>query len=90
MQTGCNLNYALINFVSPAHIPAFYQEFNARPWARFNDLKLRPFTSYQRPATCCAIAHSRIQGKAALIAHLTNAQHRALVYADGSGHAEPL
>ena len=78
---SCNVGYAFINFLSPAHILAFYEEFNFRKWDRFNSDKV------------CEIAYGRIQGKAALLTHFANSSlvhedecYRPVVFAsDGSG-----
>ena len=64
---SCNVGYAFINFLSPAHILAFYEEFNFRKWDRFNSDKV------------CEIAYGRIQGKAALLTHFANS---SLVHED--------
>ena len=81
---SCNVGYAFINFLSPAHILAFYEEFNFRKWDRFNSDKV------------CEIAYGRIQGKAALLTHFANSSlvhedecYRPVVFAsDGSGRGE--
>ena len=81
---SCNVGYAFINFLSPAHILAFYEEFNFRKWDRFNSDKV------------CEIAYGRIQGKAALLTHFANSSlvhedecYRPVVFAsDGSGRRE--
>ena len=82
--SGYNVGYAFINFLSPAHILAFYEEFNFRKWDRFNSDKV------------CEIAYGRIQGKAALLTHFANSSlvhedecYRPVVFAsDGSGRRE--
>ena len=83
-KNRCNVGYAFINFLSPAHILAFYEEFNFRKWDRFNSDKV------------CEIAYGRIQGKAALLTHFANSSlvhedecYRPVVFAsDGSGRRE--
>ncbi|CAL9190820.1 unnamed protein product [Musa hybrid cultivar] len=53
----CNVGYAFINMLSPAHILTFYQAFSGKKWEKFNSEKI------------ISLAYARIQGRAALVAH---------------------
>ncbi|XP_074328638.1 protein MEI2-like 5 [Apium graveolens] len=59
-KNKCNVGYAFINMLSPAHIVPFYQAFNGKKWEKFNSEKV------------AFLAYARIQGKAALAAHFQN------------------
>ncbi|CAN1123116.1 Protein MEI2-like 2 [Linum perenne] len=59
-KNKCNVGYAFINMVSPAHIIPFYEEFNGKKWEKFNSEKV------------ASLAYARIQGKAALVMHFQN------------------
>lgn len=85
-KNKCNVGYAFVNFISPADIPPFYEEFNHRLWDRFNSNKV------------CEITYARIQSKVALIKHFVNSAlsredegYQPVVFAsDGSGRREKL
>ncbi|KAM3306261.1 hypothetical protein P3S67_013131 [Capsicum chacoense] len=57
-KNQCNVDYAFINMVSPAHI--FYEAFNRKKWEKFNSEKV------------ASLAYARIQGKVALVTHFQN------------------
>ncbi|XP_072978005.1 protein MEI2-like 2 isoform X1 [Typha angustifolia] len=59
-KNKCNVGYAFINMVSPAHIISFYEAFNGKKWEKFNSEKV------------ASLAYARIQGTAALISHFQN------------------
>uniref|UniRef100_A0A0D6R363 RRM domain-containing protein n=1 Tax=Araucaria cunninghamii TaxID=56994 RepID=A0A0D6R363_ARACU len=59
-KNKCNVGYAFINMISPAHIIPFYQAFNGKKWEKFNSEKV------------ASLAYARIQGKAALVTHFQN------------------
>ncbi|KAK4787602.1 hypothetical protein SAY86_011435 [Trapa natans] len=59
-KNKCNVGYAFINMLSPAHIIPFYKNFNGKKWEKFNSEKV------------ASLAYARIQGKAALVAHFQN------------------
>ncbi|CAL9093851.1 unnamed protein product [Musa acuminata var. zebrina] len=59
-KNKCNVGYAFINMVSPAHIISFYEGFNGKKWEKFNSEKV------------ASLAYARIQGRAALVAHFQN------------------
>ncbi|XP_051125716.1 protein MEI2-like 2 [Andrographis paniculata] len=59
-KNKCNVGYAFINMVSPAHIITFYEAFNGKKWEKFNSEKV------------ASLAYARIQGKTALISHFQN------------------
>ncbi|XP_074564679.1 protein MEI2-like 2 isoform X2 [Curcuma longa] len=59
-KNKCNVGYAFINMVSPAHIISFYRAFNGKKWEKFNSEKV------------ASLAYARIQGRAALVAHFQN------------------
>ncbi|XP_031284498.1 protein MEI2-like 5 isoform X1 [Pistacia vera] len=59
-KNKCNVGYAFINMLSPAHIIPFYEAFNGKKWEKFNSEKV------------ASLAYARIQGKAALVAHFQN------------------
>lgn len=59
-KNKCNVGYAFINMVSPAHIIPFYQAFNGKKWEKFNSEKV------------ASLAYARIQGKSALVTHFQN------------------
>ncbi|KAF4373220.1 protein MEI2-like 2 [Cannabis sativa] len=59
-KNKCNVGYAFINMVSPAHIIPFYKAFNGKKWEKFNSEKV------------ASLAYARIQGKAALVTHFQN------------------
>lgn len=59
-KNKCNVGYAFINMLSPAHIVPFYQAFNGKKWEKFNSEKV------------ASLAYARIQGKAALVTHFQN------------------
>ncbi|OMJ79372.1 hypothetical protein SteCoe_20618 [Stentor coeruleus] len=59
-KNRCNVGYAFINFVDYRVIPAFFNEFNAKRWERFNSEKI------------CALAYGRIQGLKDLVQHFQN------------------
>ncbi|XP_028215277.1 protein MEI2-like 4 [Glycine soja] len=60
LQNNGNVGYAFINMINPGLIILFYQVFNGKKWEKFNSEKV------------ASLAYARIQGKAALIAHLQN------------------
>ncbi|KAJ6412413.1 hypothetical protein OIU84_005461 [Salix udensis] len=59
-KNKCNVGYAFINMVTPAHIISFYEAFNGKRWEKFNSEKV------------ASLAYARIQGKAALVTHFQN------------------
>lgn len=59
-KNKCNVGYAFINMVSPAHIIPFYEALNGKKWEKFNSEKV------------ASLAYARIQGLDALIAHFQN------------------
>ncbi|XP_006360001.1 protein MEI2-like 2 [Solanum tuberosum] len=59
-KNKCNVGYAFINMVSPAHIVSFYEAFNGKKWEKFNSEKV------------ASLAYARIQGKVALVTHFQN------------------
>ncbi|OMJ67496.1 hypothetical protein SteCoe_35320 [Stentor coeruleus] len=59
-KNRCNVGYAFINFVDYRVIPAFFHEFNAKRWEKFNSEKI------------CALAYGRIQGLQELVQHFQN------------------
>ncbi|XP_047318188.1 protein MEI2-like 5 [Impatiens glandulifera] len=59
-KNKCNVGYAFINIISPAHIIAFCEAFNGKKWEKFNSEKV------------ASLAYARIQGKAALVSHFQN------------------
>ncbi|PHT33440.1 Protein MEI2-like 5 [Capsicum baccatum] len=59
-KNKCNVDYAFINVVSPAHIVSFYDAFNGKKWEKFNSEKV------------ASLAYARIQGKVALVTHFQN------------------
>ncbi|KAM0944385.1 putative RNA recognition motif domain, mei2-like RNA recognition, RNA-binding domain superfamily [Dioscorea sansibarensis] len=59
-KNKCNVGYAFVNMLSPAHVISFYQTFNGKKWEKFNSEKV------------ATLAYARIQGKPALIAHFQN------------------
>ncbi|XP_024964043.1 protein MEI2-like 5 isoform X3 [Cynara cardunculus var. scolymus] len=59
-KNKCNVGYAFINMLSPAHIIPFYQAFNGKKWEKFNSEKV------------ASLAYARIQGKMALVTHFQN------------------
>ncbi|KAH9627305.1 hypothetical protein KSS87_013550 [Heliosperma pusillum] len=59
-KNKCNVGYAFINMLSPAHIIPFYEAFNGKKWEKFNSEKV------------ASLAYARIQGRSALIAHFQN------------------
>nr|XP_018675192.1 PREDICTED: protein MEI2-like 2 isoform X1 [Musa acuminata subsp. malaccensis] len=59
-KNKCNVGYAFINVVSPAHIISFYEAFHGKKWEKFNSEKV------------ASLAYARIQGRAALVAHFQN------------------
>ncbi|KAM7270019.1 hypothetical protein ACFE04_029233 [Oxalis oulophora] len=59
-KNKCNVGYAFINMLSPAHIIRFYEAFNDKKWEKFNSEKV------------ASLAYARIQGKSALVAHFQN------------------
>ncbi|XP_009773228.1 protein MEI2-like 2 [Nicotiana tabacum] len=59
-KNKCNVGYAFINMVSPAHIVSFYEVFNGKKWEKFNSEKV------------ATLAYARIQGKVALVTHFQN------------------
>lgn len=59
-KNKCNVGYAFINFTDTKYIKAFYDEFHATTWPKFNSTKV------------CEICYARIQTKDALVNHFQN------------------
>ncbi|GER29216.1 RNA-binding protein [Striga asiatica] len=87
-KNKCNVGYAFINMVSPAHIITFYEAFNGKKWEKFNSEKV------------ASLAYARIQGKTALVSHFQNSslmnedkRCRPIVFqseGQGTGDLEPF
>lgn len=87
-KNKCNMGYAFINFMDPAHIVRFYQEFDNQKWTNFNSEKV------------CAISYARLQGKQAMITRFQNSSllekhesYRPLVFSSkgpNRGKPEPF
>lgn len=45
-KNKCNVGYAFINMVSPAHIVSFYEAFNGKKWEKFNSEKLHHWLTH--------------------------------------------
>lgn len=59
-KNKCNRGYAFVNFVDPADIVPFVEEYGGRGWRRFNSDKV------------CDVTYARIQGKAAMLRRFEN------------------
>jgi hypothetical protein len=59
-KNRCNVGYAFVNFIEPAHVISFVEEFHGQRWKSFNSGKV------------CAVTYARIQGQAAMISRFQN------------------